>query len=203
MKGIFGPYVLWPFDKKVDFLISNAIRASRLYGTRSPWLMWLHLQGVRWQFWLVFGWFLIWRAQLSWGSQAEPSWAQLSPTVPSLAKPCQAKLSWTKLSWVEPSWKSLSSSYGSSQLGWDSSLLNSSHSLIWFCFSILVFQFLSFNCIYLEIEIWTNFYVLTQWEIEDKEIRYLLNPWGDRNQNINSKMFGHHWLCSNYSNISE
>ena len=24
MKGIFGPYVLWPFDKKVDFLISNA-----------------------------------------------------------------------------------------------------------------------------------------------------------------------------------
>ena len=23
MKGIFGPYVLWPFDK-VDFLISNA-----------------------------------------------------------------------------------------------------------------------------------------------------------------------------------
>ena len=24
MKGIFDPYVLWPFDKKVDFLIINA-----------------------------------------------------------------------------------------------------------------------------------------------------------------------------------
>ena len=24
MKGIFGPYILCPFDKKVDFLTSNA-----------------------------------------------------------------------------------------------------------------------------------------------------------------------------------
>ena len=24
MKGIIDPYVLWPFDKKVDFLISDA-----------------------------------------------------------------------------------------------------------------------------------------------------------------------------------
>ena len=24
MKGIFDPYVLWPFDKKVDIRISNA-----------------------------------------------------------------------------------------------------------------------------------------------------------------------------------
>ena len=24
MKGIFDPYVLWPFDKKVDLLITNA-----------------------------------------------------------------------------------------------------------------------------------------------------------------------------------
>ena len=32
MKGIFDPYVLWPFDKKLIFLISNVGLNKRLYG---------------------------------------------------------------------------------------------------------------------------------------------------------------------------
>ena len=31
MKGIFDFYMLWPFDKKVDFLISNKLIRTRDY----------------------------------------------------------------------------------------------------------------------------------------------------------------------------
>ena len=34
MKGIFGPYVLWPFDKKLIFLISNTKNLEEKDGQR-------------------------------------------------------------------------------------------------------------------------------------------------------------------------